>query len=620
MKQKSIFTFLAICFFIATQVCGQDLFQRDSTLIEQHFSQLLADTSIVEQPKNVETTLTQQFDHQLTDDTRSFVHFNVAKYYFVKGKLTQSLGYIHEQNMPDTLQFFPKIKNLEGVIYSLQRNHNKAVEAYLNAAESYAKQNEIIRQHMVYNNIANIYLALGDYAQAHKYSTKCFSVIGNHPENENYHTMMGILALCEVNLENYQAAKRHLEVLKSADLEQKILAKIITLYVEAEYERAQNNYHSSIKLANSSLALSQQYRRQQYILISHILLMKNYNTLAKYDRAIEQGESAQNVLVATHNPTVKHTIFSGLSKAYARIGKYKKAYSFQKTSDSLRSIDRRKENRAKIDSLMIQFETVEAQNEVLRQRNQIQRQNQTIQERNDFIQLISIILISVLVIGAASFFLYRQKLALERNKSEKDILRALNEGEEKERQRIASELHDGIASELTALKIALEQEGIENDNFLRMTAHIHEGVRRISHNLSPLHLNEMGLTKTIKTFVETNATADQMNFYSNITSPLKLSRNTTLILYRGTQEIIQNALKHAQAKNIDVQIIRNEDQLTISVEDDGIGFDSTDPSKTIGLESLQQRIASIGGELTFDSTNRSGTTIFISIPVNDGKK
>ncbi len=620
MEQKSIFTFLAICFFIATQVCGQDLFQKDSTLIEQHISQLLSDTSIIEQPKDVEAALKQQLDHQLNDNTRSFIHFNVAKYYFVKGQLTQSLGYIHEQNMPDTLQFFPKIKNLEGVIYSLQRNHNKAVEAYLKAAESYAKQNKIIRQHVVYNNIANIYLALGDYAQAHKYSKKCFSVIGNHPENENYHTMRGILALCEVNLGNYQAAKRHLEALKSTDLEKKILAKIITLYVEAEYERAQNNYHSSIKLANSSLALSQQHQRQQYILISHIILMKNYNTLAKYDRAIEHGESAQSVLIATHNPTVKHTIFSGLSKAYAGIGKYKKAYSFQKTSDSLRSIDRRKENRAKIDSLMVQFETIETQNEVLQQRNQIQQQNRTIQQRNDFIQLMIFILILILFLSAIGIFLYRQKLAIERNKSEKNILRALNEGEEKERQRIASELHDGIASELTALKIALEQKDIENDNFLRMTAHIHEGVRRISHNLSPIHLNEMGLTKAIKTFVETNATSNQINFYSNITSPLELSRNTTLILYRGTQEIIQNALKHAQAKNIDVQIIRNEDQLSISVEDDGIGFDTTDQSKTIGLNSLRQRIASIGGELTFDSTIRSGTTIFISIPVNDGKK
>ncbi|MGM0479960.1 MAG: tetratricopeptide repeat-containing sensor histidine kinase [Bacteroidota bacterium] len=620
MEQKSIFIFLVSCVLSFAQLNGQEYFQEDSIRIEQRFSQLMQDTAVISEPSVVKSAVSDSLSEPVDIHTSSFVAFNVARYYYAKNQLDQALNYIHNLQIPDTARFFPKIKNLEGVIYTLRRNNDEAVDAYLIAAESYAKQGEIIRQHVVYNNIANIYLALGDYAQAYKYSKKCFDVIGNYPENENYYTMMGVLALCEVNLDNFQAAKRHLDELKSADLEKQLLARIIVHYAEAEYERAQKNYHTSIKLANECLAMSQQYQIKQYILISHVVLMKNYNALKKYPRAIDHGQSAQKALLSAQNLTVQHTIFSGLSKAYAGIGDYKKAYAYQKSSDSIRSIDRKQENRAKIDSLMVQFETVEAQNEVLRQRNQIQQQRQTIQERNEFIQFITFILIAVLIIGTSGFFLYRQKLAIQRNKSEKNILRALNEGEEKERQRIASELHDGIASELTALKIGLEREKIENKSILPMTAQIHEGVRRISHNLSPIQLHELGLMEAIKTFVETNASSAPVQFFSNIKKPLKLSRNTTLILYRGTQEIIQNALKHAQAETIDVQVMRNEKTLTISIEDDGIGFDPADESKTIGLKSLHQRIASVGGKLTFDSTIDRGTSFFISISLDDEKK
>ena len=104
-----------------------------------------------------------------------------------------------------------------------------------------------------------------------------------------------------------------------------------------------------------------------------------------------------------------------------------------------------------------------------------------------------------------------------------------------------------------------------------------------------------------------------MRFYTNVSEPLPLLPKIQTILYRSTQELIQNVLKHAKASEIVVQVILKKEMLTISVEDNGVGMEVDLVNNSIGLGSLKQRIELIKGTFDIDSSPGHGTTVFINL-------
>jgi signal transduction histidine kinase len=182
-----------------------------------------------------------------------------------------------------------------------------------------------------------------------------------------------------------------------------------------------------------------------------------------------------------------------------------------------------------------------------------------------------------------------------------------------ERKRISSELHDGLASELTALKIAIEKEQLEDQRILNLLSNAHGLTRRISHNLAPLQLEQVGFVEAVSDFIENNDFENKVSFYTNIKGQLSLNKLKQTVLYRCIQELIQNAMKHSKAQKIDVQIIQLDKSIQISVEDDGVGFDLHKNFKGIGLAVLKERLTTIDGEILFDSSIGHGASIFISI-------
>jgi signal transduction histidine kinase len=249
------------------------------------------------------------------------------------------------------------------------------------------------------------------------------------------------------------------------------------------------------------------------------------------------------------------------------------------------------------------------------QENEIVKQKKEITQGNNLIQLIIIVAGFGIIITFIIILFYKQRLNNLRNKHEKRILHALNVGEEKERKRIAEELHDGLASELTALKMVLEQTTLpQKEQVLNQLTSAHQSVRRISHNLSPLQLKRKGLVSALNQFIESLDLKINITFYTNVSQKLNIPRDEALILFRCSQEIIQNALKHSQSKTIDVQLLKAKDKITISIEDDGVGFNLRNVDNKHGIDSIKDRLSSISGSFILESKPKQGTTVFISIP------
>lgn len=220
----------------------------------------------------------------------------------------------------------------------------------------------------------------------------------------------------------------------------------------------------------------------------------------------------------------------------------------------------------------------------------------------------------------------RQKILDLEQKNKLLALSSMIEGQESERLRIAQDLHDGLGGLLTSVKahfntIAKELDAVSRINVYQKTNELIDEacgeVRRIAHDMMPQSLTEVGLEGSLSELKTTLEGAD-IDSRIDIHFPLvKIPEEKTSMIYRILQEIVQNTIKHANAKHLLIQFFGDENNLHILTEDDGRGFDVNEliNKKGLGLKSLESRIQYLHGTMDIDSKIGKGTTINMTIPI-----
>lgn len=203
--------------------------------------------------------------------------------------------------------------------------------------------------------------------------------------------------------------------------------------------------------------------------------------------------------------------------------------------------------------------------------------------------------------------------------------------QEEERQRIARELHDETGQALTSLMVGLhlaEQAGPSLELTQRLgdlralAAQTLDEVRRLSLELRPGSLDDLGLVPTLEQYVRQFAQQHgiAIAFQALGLDGKRLPPPVELVLYRTIQEALTNVARHAQAQHASVLLDRRPDGVVVLVDDDGVGFDvvsalqATD-GPSLGLHGMQERAALVGGKLTIESSPGSGTTLYLQIPL-----
>jgi len=211
---------------------------------------------------------------------------------------------------------------------------------------------------------------------------------------------------------------------------------------------------------------------------------------------------------------------------------------------------------------------------------------------------------------------------LELNKQQA-LLIAITDGEEKERKRLAEELHDGIGAKLSGLNMSLEylyEQTITDQNLLKdISEGINETIdeiREISQNLKPSSLFSKGLNYTLLEYISHLNTKGKCLYNLYIEDIEKdISQELQLVLYRVISELLNNIKKHADATEASVQVLLTlEGTLQLIAEDNGKGFDVENKKTGIGISNIESRIELYKGTLNIDTSNR-GTTIIIEIPL-----
>jgi signal transduction histidine kinase len=235
---------------------------------------------------------------------------------------------------------------------------------------------------------------------------------------------------------------------------------------------------------------------------------------------------------------------------------------------------------------------------------------------------LNIVLISFIAVLFLSGFLfiknYRQKLIIRKKRIneleiEQQLLatEAVLKGEEQERVRVARDLHDGLGGLLSGIKFSFQNmKGNldippENDEAytkgMEMLDTSIDEIRRIAHNMMPETLVKFGLDTALKDFCSNidQGGVVQVAYQSIGIDNYDMNQSKAVSLYRIVQELMYNSLKHAQAKTVIVQLIKNDDKLSLTVEDDGIGFEPTilKDNSGIGWSNIYSRVNLLNGKL-----------------------
>jgi signal transduction histidine kinase len=433
--------------------------------------------------------------------------------------------------------------------------------------------------------------------------------------------------------EDYPNAKRRLDLMqKSLAVNNNPDFHNELLHLQSVYFLYTGNAAESLKKASEGLSLAEKSQNPYHLTRLTFMKSKAQANLGLYseDSATLKKLLQNRVYVQNHADNLA-TIYDELWMLEEKQGMFRDAFHYAKkriaVSDSMKIIG---QNEA-INEMETKFRTAEKEKQLAVQELEINKKNQ-------YMRIFIITTLVFLGAGVFTYFYFRNKkklseqreINLQQKLKEKEqaeqlkVTKAILDGEERERERVAKDLHDGLGGMLAGVKINLSTwssnhlEEIQYESFHKILNQLDSSVselRRVARNLMPESLLNFGLEIALKDlcefYMKDGLTIDfqAINIQKNL--PLNLQVN----IYRIVQELLNNAVKHSNADNILVQCSQNGEEFYITVEDNGKGITESEMSKvkSLGLKNLQNRVDFLKGKMEIQSIQNEGTTINIEV-------
>ncbi|TYA92164.1 hypothetical protein FUA24_01665 [Seonamhaeicola marinus] len=364
----------------------------------------------------------------------------------------------------------------------------------------------------------------------------------------------------------------------------------------------------------------------QDIMLAHTYLGKHYELFNNPKKAILNFKKAQEQDPANAERIMSPFSYMSWSRAESKLGNYKKSNEYLqkhvKIMDSLSS----EKNKKSLANAEAKYQTAKKDKEIATKQLEIKEKETEIQKekaQNNYM-LGAIVFLTIATILLVVLFKQRQKrknqeLLTLRREFQIKTLESLIEGEEKERHRVARELHDGVNGDLAAIKYKLSTLLEMNNNVIKeaitMIDDSCKQVRAISHNLIPPSLENFNLLEATQVYCSNlNEVTQNLEItFQHLGETIEIPKKAEVNAFRIIQELVTNAIRHAEASQIDVQISSRDNAIQITVEDDGKGFDKNNvKSDGIGLSNVQSRVDYLNATTDFISNNQ-GTSYTIDI-------
>ena len=483
-----------------------------------------------------------------------------------------------------------------------------------------------------YGNLCWLYMDLNQYGKAIVYGLKGVEAGERYVDTVGLLISINNLALCYVrtgkNDEAIVLFKKQFEIGKRVNRVRSIRNALVNLafaYYSTGDAAALEKTTASLNEYNSQDAdLDNKNKCLQYITNAY-----NYVYQKKFQLAEEQ-------LLAGMKIAEKDSLIDQLLSIYITLSKVKFAqHSF--VSGNFYELKWDELNQTTNEKQLSEYAAeLEKKYETEKKNTQLKLQKAEIQRKNIFNYILIGSAATILIISLLSFNTYKHKQKLQQQRindleTEKQLTatEAVLKGEEQERTRIAKDLHDGLGGMLSGIKYSFNNM----KGNLIMTPENHQAfersmdmldssikeMRRVAHNMMPEALVKFGLDTALKDFCNdiNKSGALQVSYQSIGLEDATFEQTTAITVYRIVQELINNAMKHAAAKTAIVQVTKSDHQLTVTVEDDGRGFDTSIIKRTegIGWTNIQNRVDFLKGKLDVNSEPGKGTSILIDFIV-----
>lgn len=498
-----------------------------------------------------------------------------------------------------------------------------------------------------YHDIGNVFCDNRQYDKAYTYFEKSAIIFADHDGfAESVESRLGMVkallyqedfspAKQKQMADNLSIAYKRLEKHPEAYpwLNYYIIHGMFLQYVKEDYQAALNSYDKGVAFADA--------RQEPYNRIE--LLNRKYYLY--YDQ--QQFQKAREMAYKVYEENARFDLsrnklinLRNLVNVEEALGNKNKAFSLLKEYVALADTVNKKQTNIKLNLIEQKYEHEKKEREIVELKAENQLKSAALKYNKAMLTFTVIVSLCLLVLLALACLLYRNKQRLVRQHSllhEEQLMRmkkeqqisffnAMIQGQEQERKRLASDLHDGLGGLLSNIKLLLSKNPCLGDTATAQEQHqvilskldsaVNE-LRRIARNMMPETLLRFGLVVALRDFCEDlERTGIKISLQTYGFSPQD-DKNQQIMVYRILQELIHNAVRHANAKNIIVQCIQNEEKVYITVEDDGQGFDMQDQvvTKGIGLHNVRNRVAYLNGKLDIQSEKSIGTTINIEFNV-----
>lgn len=500
-----------------------------------------------------------------------------------------------------------------------------------------------------YINISNIYLRMDDPENAKKYVYKALDIAEKHGAKDEIFQAHIFISLFYGQSENFIESKKHidtarffrycsydeLEKVTNADYAYNAFEGFFLATAEA-FEHL-NADDSAIVFYNKAYDLALQRNVPRDMTAPRLKMGEIYLKQRKYETAAPLLLKSLQDAVATQNMNAITNSNKLLSQLYAETGSFEKAYNYLKqyniAQDSIEGIEKKK-----------YLKDIETKYETEKKEQQLKLQTaETRQERIwKYILAAALLLLLVIIFLVRRGYKNRQQL-LEKEKElqQQQIIQLENEkqlaatqavlkGQEEERSRLAKDLHDGLGGILSSAKYSfnsMKQTFILSEDHARvfeksmnMLDESISELRRVAHNMMPETLMKLSLNEALQDYCQqiTESSALPVTYQSFGMEELQVDNAVKTTVYRIVQELTYNIIKHAKASSAMVQVMAKADVLNITVEDDGVGFDTQilEQAAGIGYKNTLSRVSFLKGVLDIQSKTGEGTSVYIEIPLH----
>ena len=512
-----------------------------------------------------------------------------------------------------------------------------AAEFYLEAKRTADEIKDQKLQRLTYNNLASVFIELQQFEKGMQYAQQSLLIAKELKNDYAISSSMYNIATALMQLKDYRKA---LEMYREIEqIGQKTADDIVLLdgwLGMGDAYSALNNYVASEQYYKRVIDFSKQKFTPEYEMYACMgmsdlqLKKKAYFTGEKF---VKDGIGIAKKL---ESKLELKDLYLKAANLYEAMGNTALALDFRKKFEVLNDSIVGDKSRALVTNLeaKYEFEKKEATIKQLGAENKVHEL--AIRQKNilNYVLIAAALLLLIISLLGYRTYKQRQKLQAQRisdleTQQQLNATEAVLKGEEQERTRLAKDLHDGLGGMLSGIKysfntmkgnLIMTPENTQAfERSMDMLDSSIKEMRRVAHNMMPEALVKFGLDTALKDFCNdiSKSGALQVSYQSIHFENVEIAQTAAIAIYRIVQELINNTMKHAAAKTALVQVALAGNQLSVTVEDDGRGFDTAtlNYAKGIGWINIQSRVEFLKGKMDINSQPGNGTSVLIELSI-----